>query len=254
MTEEPVIRIVDLHKEFGENQVLKGLDLDIYKGRINFIIGRSGGGKSVLLKHITGLLKPDRGRIVIGGQDITRLGEKSMNDIRKKFGMLFQDGALFDSMTVGENVAFPLKAHTRLNRSKIEGLVREKLRLVGLEDIEQMMPSDISGGMRKRVGLARAMVLEPEILLFDEPTTGLDPIMSEQVDELIVNTQNQLNVTSIVISHDIPATLRIAHQVAMIYQGKIIIHGTPREVADSRDPVVRQFLAGEAEGPMHLEK
>lgn len=252
MVEEPAIRIVDLHKGFGENKVLRGINLDIYRGRINFIIGRSGGGKSVLLKHITGLFKPDRGRILIGGRNIAQLSEKRMNDIRKQFGMLFQDGALFDSMTVGENVAFPLRAHTRLKNKDIQGLVQEKLRQVGLEKIEDMMPSDISGGMRKRVGLARAMVLEPEILLFDEPTTGLDPIMSEQIDELIVNTQKSLNVTSIVISHDIPATLRIADKVAMVYQGKIIIHGTPDELVHSRDPVVRQFLEGEADGPMKM--
>ena len=167
-------------------------------------------------------------------------------------GMLFQDGALFDSMTVGENVAFPLAEHTRLKSREIARRVKEKLALVGLENVEALMPSELSGGMRKRVGLARAMIQDPEILLFDEPTTGLDPIMCEQVDEMIVETQRRLGVTSIVISHDIPATLRIAHQVAMIYQGRIVVQGPPEAISESRDPVVRQFLRGDAEGPMEL--
>jgi len=249
---EPIIRIVDLYKSFNDVPVLKGLNLEIEQGGITFIIGRSGGGKSVLLKHIIGLLKPDSGQIFIGDQDITQTGESGLNRLRQRFGMLFQDAALFDSMNVGENVAFPLVEHTRLKSGEIQKLMREKLALVGLEGIEDLMPSEISGGMRKRVGLARAMILEPEILLFDEPTTGLDPIMSEQVDELIVRTQKSMDVTSIVISHDIPATLRIAHRVAMIYEGRIIAYGTPDDIKNLDDPVVRQFLKGEAEGPMQL--
>ncbi|MBU2549061.1 MAG: ABC transporter ATP-binding protein [Proteobacteria bacterium] len=249
---DAVIQIVDLFKSFSGMPVLNGLDLEIERGRITFIIGRSGGGKSVLLKHIIALLKPDSGHIFVDGVDIVNLSERKLNETRRKFGMLFQDAALFDSMTVGENVAFPLREHTRLKAAEINRLVNEKLGLVGLEGIDNMMPSDISGGMRKRVGLARAMVLEPEILLFDEPTTGLDPVMCEQVDELIVNSQRQLGATSIVISHDIPATLRIAHRVAMIYEGRIITYGTPEDVKNSDDPVVQQFLTGEAQGPMDL--
>ncbi len=249
---DPIISIVDLHKSFAGFPVLRGLNLNIERGRITFIIGRSGGGKSVLLKHIIGLMKPDSGRIMLDDVDMVRLSENRMNRVRQRFGMLFQDGALFDSMSVGDNVAFPLKEHSHLRKKEIEQLVRDKLALVGLEGIEDLMPSEISGGMRKRVGLARAMILQPEILLFDEPTTGLDPIMSEQVDELIVQTQENLGVTSIVISHDIPATLRIAHRVAMIYEGEIIIDGTPEEVRNSDNPVVQQFLKGEADGPMHL--
>ncbi|MBF0528127.1 MAG: ABC transporter ATP-binding protein [Deltaproteobacteria bacterium] len=249
---DPVIRIVDLYKSFAGFKVLDGLSLDIERGLINFIIGRSGGGKSVLLKHIIGLMKPDRGHIYLDGQDMVAQNDQTLNQLRKRFGMLFQEAALFDSMTVGENVAFPLKEHTKLKTKDISRLVSEKLALVGLTGVENMMPSSISGGMRKRVGLARAMILSPEILLFDEPTTGLDPIMCDQVDELILTTQRQLGVTCIVISHDMAATLRIAHKVAMIYKGKIVCHGTPAEIKALDNPVVRQFLRGEAEGPMDL--
>ena len=250
--EDFIIRVEDLHKSFGEVKVLNGLNLDIRRGRINFIIGRSGGGKSVLIKHIVGLLKPDSGSILIEGEDMVGLGEGDLNRFRRRMGMLFQDAALFDSMTVGDNVAFPLKAHTKLKKKEIDRLVEEKLSRVGLSKVEHLMPSEISGGMRKRVGLARAMILDPEVLIFDEPTTGLDPIMCQQVDELIVNTQAELGVTSIVISHDIPATLRIAEYVAMIYQGRILAQGTPEEIRNLDDPVVRQFLRGEAQGPMQL--
>ena len=249
---DPIIRIQDIHKAFGEHKVLDGIDLDIERGEINFIIGRSGGGKSVLLKHIIGLLKPDSGRIFLDDTDLVVQKEPAWNSIRQRFGMLFQEAALFDSMSVGDNVAFPLAEHSRLKKKEIRDLVREKLALVGMEGVEHMMPADISGGMRKRVGLARAMILEPEILLFDEPTTGLDPIMCDQVDEMIVQTQSRLGSTSIVISHDIPAMLRIAHKVAMIYQGKIVFHGSPEEIARADNPVVQQFLKGEAEGPMDL--
>ncbi|MFH1136536.1 MAG: ABC transporter ATP-binding protein [Pseudomonadota bacterium] len=249
---DAVIRIVELHKSFQDAAVLKGLNLDIERGKINFIIGRSGGGKSVLLKLIIGLMKPDSGSIILDDRDLVKLGEAELNQVRKRFGMLFQDAALFDSLTVGDNVAFPLRQHTRLKRAEISRRVSEKLALVGLEGVEDLSPSEISGGMRKRVGLARAIVMEPEILLFDEPTTGLDPIMCGQVDDLIVETQNKLGVTAVVISHDIPATLHIAHRVAMIYEGRIIVWGPPEEIKNSNDPVVRQFLDGNAEGPMEL--
>jgi len=249
---EPIIRIEDLGKAFQGAPVLEGLNLDIDRGRITFILGRSGGGKSVLLKLIVGLLKPDHGRILLDDQDITHLSDTAMNRVRQRFGMLFQSAALFDSMTVGENVAFPLEAHTRLGRKEIQRLVREKMEMVGLRDVAHMMPSEISGGMRKRAGLARAIILEPEILFFDEPTTGLDPVMAEMVDDLIVQTQARTQVTSIVVSHDIPAALRIAHKIAMIDQGRVIVHGTPEEVHGSPDPVVQQFLKGEGEGPMVL--
>jgi len=249
---DPMIQIRDLHIAFKGVPVLKGLNLDIERDQITFIIGRSGGGKSVLIKLIIGLLKPDRGRILVDGHDIVPLGDHGLNKIRQRFGMLFQNAALFDSMTVGENIAFPLVEHTRLKENEIRRIVRDKMALVGLHEVEDMMPSDISGGMRKRAGLARAIVLEPEILLFDEPTTGLDPIMAEVVDDLIVNTKKRSNVTSIVISHDIPATLRIANKIAMLYEGEIVAFGTPDQIKALDDPVVKQFLKGEAQGPMHL--
>ncbi len=249
---EPIIQIKDLYKSFGDLTVLKGLNLDIERGKITFIIGRSGGGKSVLIKLIIGLFKPDRGQILLDGHDLVPLRENSLNRVRHRFGMLFQNAALFDSMTVGENVAFPLTAHTRLKEKEIKELVEQKMAMVGLEGVQDKMPTEISGGMRKRAGLARAIILEPEILLFDEPTTGLDPIMAEMIDDLIVKTQQRTNVTSIVISHDIPATLRIAHKVAMIYEGQIVAYGTPAEIQASDNPVVQQFLKGEGEGPMYL--
>lgn len=250
---DPIIKITDLFKSFSGVPVLKGVDLEIERGRITYIIGRSGGGKSVLLKHIIALLRPDSGHIYIDGQDLVGLSEGRLNRMRQRFGMLFQDAALFDSMNIGQNVAFPLIEHTRLKTKEINRLVAEKMALVGLEGVENLMPPEISGGMRKRVGLARAMILDPEILLFDEPTTGLDPIMCEQVDELIVRTHGKLGSTSIVISHDIPAALRIAHRVAMIYDGRIIASGRPEEIKGLDDPVINQFLQGEAQGPMVLE-
>ncbi|MBW2062045.1 MAG: ABC transporter ATP-binding protein [Deltaproteobacteria bacterium] len=247
-----MIQIIDLHKSFGDVSVLKGLNLNIAQGKITFVIGRSGGGKSVLIKLIIGLLKPDRGQILIEGQDIAPLGEHSLNRIRQRFGMLFQNAALFDSLTIEGNIAFPLQTHTRLKEREIKELVQQKMAMVGLKDVENKMPTEISGGMRKRTGLARAIILEPEILLFDEPTTGLDPIMAEVIDDLIIQTQERTNVTSIVISHDIPATLRTAHKVAMIYEGQIVVYGTPEEIQASDNPVVQQFLKGEGEGPMIL--
>jgi phospholipid/cholesterol/gamma-HCH transport system ATP-binding protein len=249
---DPIIRIEDLTKSFAGIRVLDNLRLDIERGCINFIIGRSGGGKSVLLKHIIGLMKPDSGHIFLDGEDMVGRKEVELNRLRRRFGMLFQEAALFDSMTVADNVAFPLREHTRMRERDIRSKVAEKLAMVGMEGTNDLNPSSLSGGQRKRVGLARAMILDPEILLFDEPTTGLDPIMCDQVDELIVNTQNTLGVTSIVISHDMAATLRIAHKVSMIYEGRIIFDGRPQDIARLDNPVVRQFLKGEAQGPMIL--
>lgn len=233
--------------------MLQGLNLEIEANKITFILGRSGGGKSVLIKMIIGLLKPDKGQILVGGRDVVPMGESALNQLRRHFGMLFQNAALFDSMSVAENIAFPLREHTVLTEDEIQELVRQKMDMVGLKDVESMMPSEVSGGVRKRAGLARAIILEPEVLLFDEPTTGLDPIMAEVIDDLILATQTRrTNVTSIVISHDIPATLRIADKVAMIYEGQIIAHGSPEQFAAEKNPVVEQFLKGEGEGPMLL--
>ena len=237
-----MIKLVKVCKSFNGQKVLDNLDLEIEPEKITVIIGRSGGGKSVLLKHIIGLIRPDSGQVFVDGIDIASLSEKELNETRKKFGMLFQDAALFDSMTVGENVAFPLKEHTRLSKKEIDGIVNEKLLQVGLKNVTHKMPSQLSGGMRKRVGLARAIALDPKIILFDEPTTGLDPIMCESIDNLIINTQRITRATFVIISHDIESTFKIAHKVAMIYNGKIIEIGTPDEVRSSNNPVVNQFI------------
>ncbi|MBN1843402.1 MAG: ABC transporter ATP-binding protein [Deltaproteobacteria bacterium] len=245
-----MIKLVDVHKSFNGQKVLDGLDLEIETGKITVIIGQSGGGKSVLLKHIIGLIRPDRGEILVEGVDITRLNDRRLNDIRKNFGMLFQDAALFDSMTVGENVAFPLNEHTRLKRRQIDEIVRQKLLQVGLRDVAHKMPSELSGGMRKRVGLARAMALDPKVILFDEPTTGLDPITADAIDRLIVDTQKHTKATCVAISHDIESTFKIADAVAMIYQGKIIVTGTPDVVKASEIPALQRFIQRKAEGPI----
>lgn len=241
-----MIKLVKVCKTFKDQKVLDNLDFEIEPEKITVIIGRSGGGKSVLLKHMIGLIRPDSGQVFVDRIDIAKLNDKQLNEARKKFGMLFQDAALFDSMTVGENVAFPLMEHTRLSKKNIDKIVNEKLLQVGLKDITHKMPSELSGGMRKRVGLARAIALDPKIILFDEPTTGLDPIMCESVDNLIVETQRQTKATFVVISHDIKSTFKIAHKVAMLYNGKIRAEGTPEEIRLSDDPVVMQFVRGGA--------
>ena len=241
-----MIRLEQISKAFKGQVVLDHLDLEIEKGKITVIIGQSGGGKSVLLKHMIGLIRPDSGHIYVNGIDIVSLDDKKLNDIRKKFGMLFQAAALFDSMNVGENVAFPLIEHTRLPRKEIMKIAEEKLLRVGLKNVSHKMPSELSGGMRKRVGLARAIALDPEIILFDEPTTGLDPVMCDAIDRLIVETQKQTEATCVIISHDIPSTFKIANKIAMLYQGKIIEMGTPDEVRSSTNPVVQHFIEGKS--------
>ncbi len=247
-----MIKIIDLKKSFNGKQVLDGVNLEIEKGMITVIIGRSGEGKSVLIKHIIGLLKPDSGRIIFEDMELTSMKERDFNEILKRFGMLFQGAALFDSMTVAENVGFPLKEHTDLQSEDILKTVSEKLNRVGLHGVEDMMPSELSGGMKKRVGLARAIVMSPEIVLFDEPTTGLDPIMSDSVGTLILDTQKALHTTYAVITHDITLTYKIADKIAMLHEGRIIAEGTVDEMKASDNPVVRQFLEGRAEGPIKV--
>lgn len=247
-----MIKIIGLKKSFNTKPVLDGVDLSIEKGKITVIIGRSGEGKSVLIKHIIGLLKPDEGKILLDGKEISALKEKEFNELRKHFGMLFQGSALFDSMTVAENVGFPLKEHTGLHGDEVLKVVTEKLRRVGLVGIEKMMPADLSGGMKKRVGLARAIVMDPEVVIFDEPTTGLDPIMGDSVAELMLETQRALKTTYVVITHDIQLTYKIADKVAMLHQGKIIATGTVDEIKQNPNPVLRQFLEGKAEGPIKV--
>ncbi len=247
-----MIKILDLHKSFGKQKVLDGVNLEIEEGKTTVIIGRSGGGKSVLLKHIIGLLKPDSGHIFIDGVDISRLNERELDRVRRNFGMLFQDAALFDSMTVGENVAFPLREHTKKKDAEIKQIVSDRLMAVGLTGVEDKMPSELSGGMRKRVGLARAIAMHPQILLFDEPTTGLDPVMTEAINSLIIDTQKNFNLTSIVISHDVKSIFKIGHRIAMLYEGKIVEYGTSEEIKKTRNPVLAQFLSGSAEGPIKM--
>jgi phospholipid/cholesterol/gamma-HCH transport system ATP-binding protein len=239
-----MIQFIDVSKSFNSHQVLKGVDLRIPDKKITIILGPSGEGKSVLLKHMMGLLRPDKGKVIVDGTDLSTLDERQFNEFRKKFGMLFQNAALFDSLNVEENVAFPLKEHTSLSEREIRRKVEEKLALVGLVGAMEKMPSDLSGGMRKRVGLARAIALEPKIILYDEPTTGLDPLMTDTINRLIRDTQKKLNVTSVVISHDLEAAFRIADFVAMLYQGKIIAQGDPDEFKKSDHPFVRKFIEG----------
>lgn len=247
-----MIEIIDLKKSFDGKVVLDGVDLAIESGKTTVIIGRSGEGKSVLIKHIVGLLKPDSGKILLDGNDITKMGEREFTEVLKRFGMLFQGSALFDSMTVAENVGFPLKEHTDLLDKDVRRVVMEKLKRVGLSGVEEMMPADLSGGMKKRVALARAIVMDPGIVLFDEPTTGLDPIMSDSIASLIFETQKALQTTYVVITHDIALTYKIADMVAMIHQGKIIEKGTAEEIRKNPNPILQQFLEGRAEGPIKV--
>jgi phospholipid/cholesterol/gamma-HCH transport system ATP-binding protein len=240
---EAIIKTENLHKSFGENHVLRGITLDFPPGTTTVILGGSGSGKSVLMKHLIGLLMPDEGKVIVEGQDITVLRGEEMNRVRSKFGMVFQWAALFDSMTVLDNVAFPLREHRKeLTEPEIAKIVAEKLALFGLEGVEQKFPADLSGGMRKRVGLARAIVLEPKIVLYDEPTTGLDPITTDYVDEMIKRAKEKLGVTSVVISHDIASTFNIADYIAFLYDGEIVAYGPPQTVKDSDHEFVQQFL------------
>jgi phospholipid/cholesterol/gamma-HCH transport system ATP-binding protein len=250
-SDEYQIRIRGIEKSFGAHKVLKGVDLDIERGRINIIIGGSGQGKSVLMKHLMGLLKPDQGHIWVDGEDVVPLDDAELNRVRRKFGMLFQYAALFDSLTVEQNVAFPLIEHTRKSRAEIQELVMKRLHSLGLRNIEKKFPAELSGGMRKRVGLARALVLEPEILLYDEPTTGLDPVATKNVDDMIRDISAETGVTSVVISHDMASTFRIAHRISMLYNGQIAVTGTPDDIKRCRLPFVREFV--EMSGTVRFE-
>ncbi|MCA0389369.1 MAG: ABC transporter ATP-binding protein [Bacteroidetes bacterium] len=239
-----MIELDNIYKNFGDNQVLRGVSLKINKGEALAIIGRSGCGKSVLLKHIIGLLKPDSGTVTVEGYDVNKIKEKELYELRKKFGFLFQSAALFDSMTVGENVSLPLiEGNRKYTKAQVDDLVAEKLELVGLPGIEAQKPAELSGGMRKRVGLARALITNPEYILYDEPTTGLDPIMSESIDNLIKDLSVKLNVTSIVVTHDMISVRIVAERVAMAHEGKIYFTGTPAELLASEDATITDFIA-----------
>jgi len=248
-----MIELRDIHKSFDKKNVLNGVDLKVEKGESVVVIGGSGSGKSVLLKHIIGLLRPEKGTVTVNSTDILQLDEDGLNEVRKKFGMLFQSAALFDSMAVWENVGFGLKRHTGMHDREIKEVAVQKLRLVGLVNVEDLMPSELSGGMRKRVGLARAIAMEPEILLYDEPTTGLDPITADAINDLIIKMREKLQVTSVAITHDMKSAYKIADTIAMLYNGVIVAKGTPEEIRTTADPVVRQFIEGRAEGPIVLE-
>jgi|SRR4051794_37094529 phospholipid/cholesterol/gamma-HCH transport system ATP-binding protein len=239
------VRVRDIWKSFGQQQVLRGVDLDLERGKINVVIGGSGQGKSVLMKHLMGLLQPDRGRIYVEGQDIIGLDDVAMRDMRRQFGMLFQNVALFDSMTVIENIVFPLVERYRMTEAEMIERARDLLRkldLAGVTGIEQKFPAELSGGQKKRVGLARALIDKPQILLYDEPTTGLDPIATKNVDDMIRRTADDFGVTSAVISHDMASTFRIGDRISMLHQGKIIVSGTPTELLSRPHPILREFV------------
>ena len=247
-----MIQLRDVHKYFGEQHVLRGVTLDIERGKTTVIIGGSGCGKSVLLRTTIGLLLPDSGEVVFDGQDVTKMSEAEANRLRLRTGMLFQDAALFDSLTVAENVAFSLHENTIKSESEIAQIVAEKLSLVGLPGIEHKYPSELSGGMRKRVGLARAIAMEPELILYDEPTTGLDPIMADAIDSLMVKLKEALRTTAIAVTHDMKSAYKIGDRIVMLHEGRIVAEGTPDEVRDTTDPLLGQFVRGEAEGPVRL--
>ena len=248
-----IITFKNITKRFGSRAVLDHLNLEIPRGKITFIVGKSGEGKSVTIKHIMGLLKPDEGRIVVDGVDITDFEHEELRHYRKKFGMLFQHAALFDSLTVGENVIFPLKEHTNLALPEMLRRVETVLEQVGLPNMQHKFPTELSTGEKKRVGLARALVSRPEIILYDEPTTGMDPLVSEMIDDLIVQVNDEIEgITSIVISHDLKAALATGEYIVFLYKGKIALAGTPDDFKSTKDPVVRQFFSGKVEGPMEF--
>jgi phospholipid/cholesterol/gamma-HCH transport system ATP-binding protein len=248
-----MIEIIDLHKSFGSLAVLRGVNLTIEKGESMTVIGGSGSGKSVLIKHVIGLLHPDKGRVIVDGQLMNNLDEFGLNELRKKFGMLFQMAALFDSLSVWENVGFSLKQHTKLSDKEVREIATQKLALVGLKDVEDKMPSELSGGMKKRVGLARAIAMDPAIILYDEPTTGLDPIAADAINDLIVDLRKKLGVTSVSITHDMHSAYKISDRIAMLYKGEILDTGTPDQIRSSANPIVQQFITGSAVGPITAE-
>lgn len=245
-----MIRIKGLWKSFGDNKVLKGLNLDIETGETIVVIGQSGCGKSVLMKTIVGLLIPDDGEIEIENVSLKNISRKRLLEIRKKIGMVFQSSALFDSFSVWENVGLGLIEHSKMSQDEIMRIAREKLKLVGLSDIEDMYPAELSGGMKKRVGIARAIAMNPQFVLYDEPTTGLDPIIADRINNLIIELQKELNITTVAVTHDIISAYKIADRIAMLYDGEIIFDGTPKEVQNTDNPYVQQFIKGEGEGPI----
>jgi phospholipid/cholesterol/gamma-HCH transport system ATP-binding protein len=247
-----MIQVVELYKTFAGHQVLKGVNLTIEPGKITTIIGGSGAGKTVLLKHLNALLLPDRGQVLVDGVDITRLRQKGLNRIRNKFGVLFQGAALLDSFNLFDNVAFPLREKTEMSETEIEKKVMERLEQVGLEQWGYKFPAEVSGGMKKRAGLARALVQDPEIVLFDEPTTGLDPLLAKSIHDLIANTHSRFGFTGVIVSHDIPEVFAISHIIAMLADGVIEEVGSPQDIENSKNPIVTQFIRADIEGPIQV--
>lgn len=247
---EVVVRCRGVTKSYGERQILHGIDLEVRKGQTLVIMGGSGHGKSTLLRLMIGAERPDSGSIEIFGKDITQLTELEMYPLKRRFGVLFQSGALYNSMTVGENIALPLREHTELDDNIIKIIVKLKLELVGLRDFEDLIPAQLSGGMKKRVGLARAIALDPEIIFYDEPGAGLDPVVLAVIDELITGLGAKLGVASIVVTHEMQSAFRIADRMVLLYRGDIVAEGTPDEIRNSENPIVQQFIRGEAEGPI----
>jgi phospholipid/cholesterol/gamma-HCH transport system ATP-binding protein len=244
-----MIRVKGLRKSFHGQAVLKGIDLEVPDGSITIIIGRSGGGKSVFLKHLIGLLRPDGGRIEVGGVDLARLRGRALDEVRKRYGVVFQSGALFDSMSCRDNVAFPLREKFRLTRANITKRVDRELEQVGLSGIGDKYPEEVSGGMRKRVAIARALVTEPEIVFFDEPTTGLDPVLVNTIHRLILDLHRRLHFTAVMVSHEIPEIFEIADRVGMLHEGRIVELGPPAAIQGSSNPIVQQFIRGEPDIP-----
>lgn len=242
-----MIEIVNLHKSFYDNHVLRGVNLKVYDGETLVIIGKSGCGKSVLLKHIMGILKPDEGKVLVNGIDINH-SESNLFEIRKRFGMVFQGAALFDSLTVAENVIIGLREHTRLSYREMLDIAKEKLSLVGLEGTEHLKPAELSGGMKKRVGIARALALDPEYILYDEPTTGLDPIMADRINRLMLDLKKRLKKTTIMVTHDMHSAFMVGDRIAMLDEGKIIFEGTPEETLKTKNKRVREFIQSSSIG------
>jgi phospholipid/cholesterol/gamma-HCH transport system ATP-binding protein len=243
-----MIKVEDLYHGFNGTEILKGVNLEVKKGERLAIIGRSGGGKTQLLRLIASLSKPKRGKVIVDGKDLVPLTERQLTPIRKKFGILFQQAALFDSMTVFENVAFPLEIEGKTSPKEIKSRVEEVLKLVSLTGHDKKKPGEISGGMRKRAGLARAIIDKPEIVLYDEPTSGLDPIIADSIDHLMLKLSEQFRVTTILVTHDIGSAFKVADRIAMLYEGKILESGTPAEIQKSKNPVIQKFIKGESEG------